>query len=117
MHEFSMTQQIVALILEEANRYHAKKVTEVHLIIGKLTFLVLEQVKFAYNLIVKNTIMEDSNLHIEETNGVVKCNTCEYTGNLTRARMLSWIPSLKDSKTADTPLKSSIYTTSILILY
>ena len=82
MHEFSMTTQIVNYVLEEAKKHNAKRVNEVHLIIGKLTFLGIEQVKFAYDLLVKNTIMEDSKLHIEEKNGVVKCNNCGYNGDL-----------------------------------
>jgi len=77
-----MTTQIVNHLLKEAKKHHAKRVDEVHLIIGKLTFLGLEQVKFAYNLLVKNTIMEDSKLHIEEKDGVVQCNTCGYAGGL-----------------------------------
>lgn len=82
MHEFSMTTQIVNYVLEEAKKHNAKRVNEVHLIIGKLTFLGIEQVKFAYDLLVKNTIMEDSKLHIEEKNGVVKCSNCGYNGDL-----------------------------------
>jgi hydrogenase nickel incorporation protein HypA/HybF len=82
MHEFSITTQIVKLILEEVEKHNAKRVNEVHLVIGKLTFLGLEQVKFAYDLLVKNTILEDSKLHIEEKDGVVKCNNCGYTGDL-----------------------------------
>jgi hydrogenase nickel incorporation protein HypA/HybF len=82
MHEFSITTQIVNHTLEEAKKHNAKRVSEVHLIIGKLTFLGLEQVKFAYNLLVKNTIMEGSKLRIEEKDGVVTCNNCRYTGGL-----------------------------------
>jgi hydrogenase nickel incorporation protein HypA/HybF len=82
MHEFSIITQIVNLILEEAEKHNAKQVNEVHLVIGKLTFLGLEQVRFAYDLLVKNTILEDSKLTIEEKDGVVKCNNCGYTGDL-----------------------------------
>ena len=82
MHEFSMTTQIVNYVLEAAKKHNAKQVNEVHLIIGKLTFLSLEQVKFTYNILVKNTIMEDSKLHIEEKDGVVKCDNCGYAGDL-----------------------------------
>jgi len=77
-----MTTQIVQYILKEAKKHNAKRVDEVHLIIGKLTFLGLEQVKFAYELLVKNTIMEGSKLRIEEKDGVVKCSNCEYEGDL-----------------------------------
>ena len=82
MHEFSMTTQIVNYVLEEAKKHNAKRVDMVHLIIGKLTFLGLEQVKFAYEMLVKNTIMEGSKLHIEEKDGVVRCSNCGYEGDL-----------------------------------
>jgi hydrogenase nickel incorporation protein HypA/HybF len=82
MHEFSITTQIVNSVLEEAKKHNAKRVNEVHLKIGKLTFLGLEQVKFAYEILVKNTIMENSKLHIEEKDGVVKCSNCGYASDL-----------------------------------
>ena len=82
MHEFSMTTQIVENVLREAEKHNAKKVTEVHLTIGKLTFLGIEQVRFSYNILVEDTIMKGSKLYIEEKNGVVKCSSCGYEGAL-----------------------------------
>lgn len=82
MHEFSMTTQIVNCILKEAKKHNAKLVNEVIIAIGKLTFLGLEQVKFAYTILVKNTIMENSKLLIEEKDGVIKCNNCGYMDDL-----------------------------------
>ena len=76
-----MTTQIVQSVLEEAKKHNAKRVHEVHLTIGKLTFLGLEQVRFAYEVLVKGTIMEGSRLYIEEKDGVVKCSKCEYEGD------------------------------------
>jgi len=80
MHEFSVTSQIVQSVLTEAEKRGAKKVTEVHLMIGQLTFLGLEQVRFAYEALIKGTIMEGSRLIIEEQEGAVKCNRCGYEG-------------------------------------
>ncbi len=80
MHEFSVTSQIVQSVLAEAEKHEAKKVTEVHLTIGKLTFLGLEQLRFAYEALTKGTIMEGSKLVIEEQEGVVKCSDCGYEG-------------------------------------
>jgi len=75
-----MTTQIVDSVLEEAKKQDAKKVTEVHLVIGKLTFLGIEQVRFSYNILVENTIMEDSKLIIEEQDGTIECPSCGYKG-------------------------------------
>lgn len=80
MHEFSITSQIVQNVLAEAEKRGAKKVTEVNLTIGKLTFLGLEQVRFAYEVLTKGTIAEGSRLVIEEQEGFVKCSNCGYQG-------------------------------------
>jgi len=75
-----VTSQIVQSVLAEAEKRGAKKVTEVHLVIGKLTFLGLEQVQFAYDALTKGTIMEGSRLIIEQQEGIVKCSHCGYEG-------------------------------------
>ena len=80
MHEFSVTSQIVQSVLAEAEKRGAKKVTEVHLVVGKLTFLGLDQVRFAYEALIKGTIMEGSRLAIAEQEGIVKCSHCGYEG-------------------------------------
>lgn len=67
-------------VLAEAEKRGAKKVTEVNLTIGKLTFLGLEQVRFAYEVLTKGTIAEGSRLVIEEQEGFVKCSNCGYQG-------------------------------------
>jgi len=80
VHEFSITSQIVQNVLAEAEKHGAKKVTEVQLVIGKLTFLGLDQVRFAYEVLTKGTIAEGSKLVIEEQEGFVKCSNCGYQG-------------------------------------
>jgi len=75
-----VTQQIVQTVLEEAKKYNAKRVTSVHLVIGKLTFLGIDQIKFSYHLLVKGTLMEHSKLLIEQMEPTVKCTSCGYQG-------------------------------------
>ncbi len=75
-----MATQIVESVLEEAKRHEAKKVVEVHLIIGKLTFLGVEQIRFSYDILVKNTILKDSKLIINEQDGVIECPNCGFRG-------------------------------------
>ncbi len=75
-----MTSQILRSVLEEAEKRRAKKVTEVQLVIGKLTFLGLEQVRFAYEVLTKGTVLDGSKLIIEEEEGVVECSECGYKG-------------------------------------
>ena len=80
MHEFSMATQIVENVLEEVKKHDAKKVEEVHLIIGKMTFLGVDQIRFSYDVLVKDTILKDSKLIIEEQDGVIECSSCGFKG-------------------------------------
>jgi hydrogenase nickel incorporation protein HypA/HybF len=75
-----MTTQIIENVLEEAKRHDAKKVTEVYVAIGKMTYLGVDQVRFAYKILAEDTIMKGSKLFIEEKDGVIECSSCGYRG-------------------------------------
>ena len=75
-----MATQIVECVLEEAKRHGAKKVAEVHLVIGKMTFLGLDQIRFSYKILTEDTIMKDSKLIIKEQDGVIECPSCGFKG-------------------------------------
>jgi len=77
-----MTTQIIEAVLEEAKRHGAKKVTEVQMSIGKMTFLGTEQVRFSYKILTEDTILKDSKLIIEEKDGVIHCTNCGYKGEV-----------------------------------
>ena len=81
MHEYSITTQIVKSVTEEAEKHEAKNVLEVHLVIGDLTFLNPEQVKFWYEVLIESTILEKSRLRIEKKEGRVRCPSCGYEGS------------------------------------
>ena len=75
-----MTAQIVESVIKTAKKQGAKKVTMVQLIIGKMTFLGIDQIRFAYNILIENTIMKDSKLKIIEKDGAIECTNCKYKG-------------------------------------
>jgi len=79
MHEFSVMTQIVDLILSEAAKRKAEKIQHVNLDIGEFTFLGEEQLKFAFQIITKDTIAEDAVLEISTKPGSIECN-CGYSG-------------------------------------
>ncbi|MEM2905462.1 MAG: hydrogenase maturation nickel metallochaperone HypA [Candidatus Bathyarchaeia archaeon] len=83
MHEFSAMNQVVETVQREAERRGAKAVAEVRLTIGKLTMLSPVQMRFAYELLVKNTPLEGSDLVIREQDAAVKCPSCGYNGPMT----------------------------------
>jgi len=79
MHEFSVMSQMVGGILEEAKRHNASKVEEVVLDLGDFTMLGEEQLRFAYEVLTKDTIMQGSMLSVKHISGKIKCK-CGFAG-------------------------------------
>lgn len=83
MHEFSTAMQIVKLVLEEAERRGAKKVLEVRVRVGKLSFLNPEQLRFSFDVIAeKNPKIAEAKLKLREENLKIECLECGYTGTV-----------------------------------
>ncbi len=77
-----MTTQIVETVLAEAKKHGAKKVIEVKLVIGKMTFLGTDQIGFSYKILTEDTILKGSKLTIEEKEGTIECPNCGYKGTV-----------------------------------
>jgi hydrogenase nickel incorporation protein HypA/HybF len=78
MHEFTITTYLVEALLDLVKQQGSRRVLEVHLKVGRLRALSVEQVKFSYNILAKGTVLEGSKLIVDEANGTVHCATCNY---------------------------------------
>jgi hydrogenase nickel incorporation protein HypA/HybF len=81
MHELSVTESVLDIACQHAEKAHAKKVTDVYLVIGQLSSIVDESVQFYWNLITKDTLCEGSILHFRRIPATLVCLECqnEYT--------------------------------------
>ena len=84
MHEFSTAQGIVETAIHYAKKNKAKKVKKMFLEIGELTFLNVEQLKFSYDILSKDTILDNSELVVEVKSATYKCMKCGASGKLGR---------------------------------
>lgn len=82
MHEFSAATQLVEAVLSELERRKVKRVLEVRVLVGKLSFLNPEQLKFAYEILSEGTLLKGSKLQVEEKEGVIECLKCGFRGGL-----------------------------------
>lgn len=78
MHEFGITSRIVDAVRRVAAQNGATRVLRVDLMIGQLTFLSTPQVKLAYQILVRGTPLEGSELSIVESQGLVRCADCHH---------------------------------------
>ncbi len=78
MHELAVTEEILSLVLSEANKNSATKVKHVKLVIGEMTGIVNESVSFYFNEISKGTIAEGATLSFKRIPAAGRCRDCGY---------------------------------------
>jgi hydrogenase nickel incorporation protein HypA/HybF len=73
MHELSLTQGIVTAITD---RLGARRVVMVRVEIGKLSGVVVDSVRFCFDLVVAGTSLDGARLEIVEPGGRASCRAC-----------------------------------------
>jgi hydrogenase nickel incorporation protein HypA/HybF len=83
MHELAVTESILAISLEHAQRAKASRVTEINLLIGNLSSIIDDSISFYWEIISKDTICAQSTLHFSRIPGHLKCNNCSKEYDIT----------------------------------
>lgn len=79
MHELSVTESILEIVLRHAKQASAMRVTQIDLVIGGLSSIVDDSVQFYFDLISQDTIAEGAQLVFHRTPGELRCWDCETT--------------------------------------
>ena len=77
MHELAVTESILQIAEKHAEQAEAKKVTDLFLVIGKLSSIVDDSVVFYWDMISKNTICEGSTIHFKRIPATMLCLVCD----------------------------------------
>ena len=81
MHELSVTESLLKLALSYAEQAHASKVTDLNVVIGRLSSIVDDSVQFYWDFVAEDTLCAGAKLHFERRPAVLKCMDCskEFT--------------------------------------
>ena len=79
MHELTLTQNILSIVLEKAREAKAGKVTRVNLAIGELSGVVDECVRFYFDFLSRNTIAAQADLTFRHHKVELRCQNCSFT--------------------------------------
>ena len=78
MHELPITQSILEIALRHAQQSGAKRVTDLYLLIGQLSYVVDDSVQFYWDMIAKDTIAEGATLHFQRVPAEFLCLECNH---------------------------------------
>lgn len=76
MHEYSIAQSIMQIVLAEAEKANARKILKISLKIGDLTGVFPDSLSFCLDLCSKGTIAENAHLTIEKVPIRGYCHHC-----------------------------------------
>lgn len=79
MHEMSITQSLLDIVLAEAEKAGAKRVTAIHLKIGAFTGVVADAVAFYLDFLAKDTPAEGARLVATTVPATIYCPACNAT--------------------------------------
>ncbi len=78
MHELGVTQGLLSLVLEEAQKIGAKRILSIDIVIGELSSYVDDSVQFYFDLLSRGTIAEGARLRFHRRKGQALCLDCGF---------------------------------------
>ncbi|MDD5510097.1 MAG: hydrogenase maturation nickel metallochaperone HypA [Dehalococcoidales bacterium] len=76
MHELAITQSMLDIVLDQAEKAEAERVLAVKLSVGELSGFVEESVQFYFNFLVKGTIAEGATVSFTMVPAKARCRNC-----------------------------------------
>ena len=76
MHELSITQSVLNIVTEHAERAAAQKVTTINLVLGELTGFVDDSIQFYFDMLSPGTLAEGAKLAIQRVPARIRCRAC-----------------------------------------
>ena len=78
MHEYNVTESMLALVLEKAREAESRRVTRVNLVLGELSGVVGDCVRQYFEILSKDTIAGGAELSVENKPTALKCRGCKH---------------------------------------
>jgi hydrogenase nickel incorporation protein HypA/HybF len=76
MHEMSIAQSLLEIILQESQAHQVMRVLSVALQVGELSAVETESLRFCFDLVTQGTLAEGARLEIERIMVTCRCREC-----------------------------------------
>jgi hydrogenase nickel incorporation protein HypA/HybF len=76
MHEYSVTKSLVDLCVREAHKNNFKKISRIHLTIGRFTGFSADSINFYFDYLKQGTSCQNAEITFREVPITIRCRTC-----------------------------------------
>jgi hydrogenase nickel incorporation protein HypA/HybF len=77
MHELAITESILEIAQRHGKQAGATRISDIHLVIGQLSSVIDDSVRFYWDMISEGTIAEGAHLHFRRIPAEFSCLDCE----------------------------------------
>lgn len=77
MHELAVTESLLEIALRHGNRAKARHISDLYIVIGRLSSIIDDSVQFYWDIVAKGTIAEGALLHFRRLPVKFQCMTCD----------------------------------------
>ena len=79
MHELSVTENILEIVLNHAEKADAARVSDLYLVLGQLSSILDDSVQFYWDMLAEGTKAEGAVLHFRRLPVKIVCKVCKQT--------------------------------------
>lgn len=79
LHELSIAQSLLDIVLEESERHRLKKICLIRLQVGEMAAVVPEALNFCFETLSESTVAKGAALEIETLPVVARCSECRLS--------------------------------------
>jgi hydrogenase nickel incorporation protein HypA/HybF len=76
MHELSVTESMLGVVLRHAQANNATAVTRINMVLGEMSSVMEESVRFYFDIIARDTLAQDAELNFKRTRLTGRCGEC-----------------------------------------
>jgi hydrogenase nickel incorporation protein HypA/HybF len=76
MHELTITESILDIVLKHAGQAQARRITDIHLVLGDLSSIVDDSVQFYWDMLSEGTLAQGAELHFKRIHTEMRCQDC-----------------------------------------
>jgi len=78
MHEISLVESIINIVLDEMPKYNITKVINITLKIGEMRQVVPDALRFGFEIMSQNTPLEGAEIIVENVPTKGRCKNCDH---------------------------------------
>jgi hydrogenase nickel incorporation protein HypA/HybF len=81
MHELSVTESILKIVLEYGKTAQARRITNIYLVLGNYSSIIDDSIQFYWGIIAENTIAQNAKLNFSRIEPEFICLACQNKYN------------------------------------